>query len=193
MVARAIVGPEICRNPHWISAVVNYSLGVFHASAILKLTPSLLRPTVWLLMPYTWQIQNQRRNIRKIIYPEIQQRQREYVEKPDAFAAKEKASIDWLIEKSPQEEATLSMMSHRITGISFGSTHTTSNFVTNCIYDLAAYFHQYATELREEIDREIPDINNVTNASLAKLWKLDSFMKESQRLHPTALRKLPSR
>jgi cytochrome P450 len=75
--------------------------------------------------------------------------------------------------------------------------HTTSIDATAAIYDLAAY-PEYAAPLREEIQKVLNedghDIDDngflrLKKSSMPKLWKLDSFPKESQRLTPPALSK----
>lgn len=74
--------------------------------------------------------------------------------------------------------------------MSFASINTTTNALTFLILDLAAR-PEYTQPLRDEIEEVIKqdnveeDENGVLRfkqSSLAKLWKLDSFMKESSRL-----------
>lgn len=74
--------------------------------------------------------------------------------------------------------------------MSFASINTTTNALCFIVLDLAAR-PEYTGPLREEIQEVIRE-NNVqkdengilrwNQASLNKLWKLDSFMKESSRL-----------
>lgn len=74
--------------------------------------------------------------------------------------------------------------------MSFASINTTTNALTFIILDLATRT-EYTQPLRDEIEEVIKqdnveeDENGVLRfkqSSLAKLWKLDSFMKESSRL-----------
>jgi cytochrome P450 len=75
--------------------------------------------------------------------------------------------------------------------------HTTTITTTAAIYDLAAH-PEYIQPLRDEIQRIIDedgqDVDGdgfvrVKKSSMPKLWKLDSFLKESQRFTPAQLRK----
>jgi len=75
--------------------------------------------------------------------------------------------------------------------------HTTTMATTAAIYDLAAH-PEYIPLLRDEIEQVLnEDGNDVDGAgfkklkksSMPKLWKLDSFLKESQRFTPVQLRK----
>lgn len=68
---------------------------------------------------------------------------------------------------------------------------------TAAIYDLATY-PEYIQPLRDEIQQIIDEdgqdvdedgIVRLKKSSLPKLWKLDSFLKESQRFTPPGLRK----
>lgn len=102
-------------------------------------------------------------------------------------------TLEWLIETSKPEEATLSMLAHRLTGVSFGAGHTTSNTITNALLDLANDFERWAPPLREEIESILgKNPTTITNSDLSKMWKLDSFLKESQRFHPPSKRKYMS-
>ena len=74
--------------------------------------------------------------------------------------------------------------------MSFASVNTTTNALVFIVLDLAAR-PEYIQPLRDEIEEVIKqdnveeDENGVLRfkqSSLAKLWKLDSFMKESSRL-----------
>jgi cytochrome P450 len=74
--------------------------------------------------------------------------------------------------------------------------HTTTMAATAAIYDLAAH-PEYIQPLREEIqqviDEDGQDVDRdgfmkLKKPSMPKLWKLDSFLKESQRCTPPLLR-----
>ncbi|KAL9118325.1 MAG: hypothetical protein Q9187_005132 [Circinaria calcarea] len=98
-------------------------------------------------------------------------------------------AVNWLVETSPPQESTVAMIAHRLTGVSFGASHTTSNTITNAIIDLANDFNRWAPPLREEIRNVLgAESTQITNADLSKMWKLDSFLKESQRFHPLSKR-----
>jgi cytochrome P450 len=68
---------------------------------------------------------------------------------------------------------------------SFAAIHTTTMGMTNILYDLAAH-PEWADVLREEIQRVSAEEPNgkLRKKTMPKLRKLDSFIKESQRVHP---------
>jgi cytochrome P450 len=75
---------------------------------------------------------------------------------------------------------------------SFAAIHTTSMTTSQAIYDLASH-PQYIPELRAEIievSAEEPD-GKLRKTSMPKLRKLDSFIKESQRMHPLGMGNSP--
>lgn len=74
--------------------------------------------------------------------------------------------------------------------MSFASINTTTNALCFIVLDLASR-PEYTQPLRDEIEEVIKQDNieededgvpRFKQSSLAKLWKLDSFMKESSRL-----------
>jgi hypothetical protein len=76
--------------------------------------------------------------------------------------------------------------------VAFGAIHATSITVTNAMYDLAAY-PQYVAELRAEIVEVLssePD-HVLRKAAMPRLMKLDSFLRESQRMNPGNISRSP--
>lgn len=51
-------------------------------------------------------------------------------------------------------------------------------------------YPEYIPELREEVRRAVEEDEGWRKTTLTKLRKLDSFVKESQRVHPPSLREL---
>lgn len=81
--------------------------------------------------------------------------------------------------------------------VNFAAIHTTAMATTAAIYDLAAY-PEYIQPLRDEIQQVIKEdgqdvdgngIMKLKKPSMPKLWKLDSFLRESMRLTPPLLSK----
>ncbi|EED13645.1 cytochrome P450, putative [Talaromyces stipitatus ATCC 10500] len=190
MVARTIVGPDICRDPEWVPAVITYAQNVFMAAVAFKLVPDMARPFAGLFTPYLYRIHRARRTIRRLVRPAIEQTMAWRRENPESWTAHTKddtvTTLEWLVETSEPKDATVPMIAHRLTGVSFGAAHTTSNTITNAILDLANDFDHWAPPLRQEIGSVLGEnsITSLSNSDLSKMWKLDSFLKESQRFHP---------
>lgn len=114
--------------------------------------------------------------------------------------------ISWLMDgaRAAKEPITLSDISSRILLVSFGAIHTSSavsvyagetcNMTRILIYSFlsvktftAALFQlclspENAKELREEIESVIKE-DGWTKDALSKMHKLDSYFRESQRVH----------
>ena len=97
--------------------------------------------------------------------------------------------LQWLEDASEGDDARPERMVDRQLGMSFAAIHTTTNHLTNVIYDLAARWDRYGPELRTEVEDVLATSGGVwKKTTLTKLSKMDSFMKESQRLNPPSAR-----
>jgi cytochrome P450 len=135
---------------------------------------------VAVLVPSWWRINLHRYNARKLLLPEIFQRKHD-----QSSPSGEPSMMDWLIEASHGSDADPENIVKRQLGFSFAAIHTTSNHLTNVIFDLAARWDAYAPELIDEIEAALNEHDGqLSKQMVTKLSKLDSFMKESQRLNP---------
>lgn len=96
-------------------------------------------------------------------------------------------ALDWFKEVSEGLGANYDMTGGQV-GLSLAAIHTTSNLLTNIMYDLAAY-PEYIQALRDEIAAVIAEDGTLKKTSLLKLKLMDSVMKESQRTNPVSLSK----
>lgn len=190
-----MVGTEICRDARWTNAVLGYAQSVFISAVLLKLTPGFLLPVAFALSPFTYQIYYYRRQIRQLAKSAIRQRMDSKHQDPVKWKAKMKGkgeeltTMDFLVDVA-SPETTEDEITAGLTAIAFGATHTTSAHVTNCLLNLAVDFDTWGPPLRDEVENLLgDDLDNITNAQLSKMWKLDSFMKETQRFNPPSKRK----
>lgn len=93
----------------------------------------------------------------------------------------------------PGQTPTADSVADTILAASFAAIHTTSMTLTNAMYDLAAH-PEYQDVLREEIARISAEEPNgrLRKKTMPKLRKLDSFLKESQRMNPLGSGMMPS-
>ncbi|KAF1948942.1 putative cytochrome P450 [Byssothecium circinans] len=179
---RTTVGSELCRDPEWIDNIVGYAQSVAFASTYLKTLPPFLRPLAYLLPDYH-RIHWYKRRLHKLLRPHIKQ----FLDDDgNEWGARNEVEtlLAYYAEVLPSHEMTPDSIAHRLIGSSVGAFQLTTSVVSNCILDLAAAFDKYAPALREEIGEVLGDQQKITNAHLAKMWKLDSFMKESLRFRP---------
>lgn len=111
--------------------------------------------------------------------PIIQQRQRE---ENNGDYKKPNDAIEWLRDLSPEPDKNDPLF-HAISQLGIGavSVNTTTQLLTNAIFNLAVY-PGYVSILREEIAAVRAEMGTKwTLESMGKLKKMDSFIKETLR------------
>ncbi|KAJ5662701.1 hypothetical protein N7462_011627 [Penicillium macrosclerotiorum] len=186
----AFLGEHICRDKDWVNVSVHYTLDAFAAARELRMWPSTLRPFVHWFMPSVRKLRQHMVVARSIINREIEKRAliREGKLAPEDPPRSHADALDWLQEMSA-EGNTLCDISRSQVGLALAAIHTTSNLMTNVIYDLAAY-PEYIQPLRDEIRTVIAEDGVLKKTSLLKLKLMDSVMKESQRINPVSITSL---
>lgn len=179
---RAFVGPSICRQEAWMDTSINFAVHIFLALVKLQFFPAWLRPLGQYLVSDLAKLRQDTTNAKNMLIPIIEERL-QGMECPGF--QKSDDLIQWMLDALPegekrdyQAQAELQLI------LSAASIHTTNNLLVDCVYDLAANL-EVAEELREEAMSVLE--NGVTDGwarkdSMAKLKKLDSFMKEVQRV-----------
>jgi ent-kaurene oxidase len=178
---RAFVGPDINRQEQWMDTSINFAIHVFIAVVKLQFFPEWARPVAQHLVSELRQIRKDIDIATDMLQPVIEERLRDmkmpsYKEGPDDL-------IQWLAEALPEDEKTdYRAQAHVQLILAAASIHTTNNLVTDCIYDLAA--HPEVQDMLREEARQVLEVEEgwTRKESMAKLKKLDSFMKETQRL-----------
>ena len=95
--------------------------------------------------------------------------------------------IQWLITAAGARTKTLQELADEQLFLSIASIHSTTASTISILHDLADY-RKYYEEIVDEIQKVQKEHGfRWTKKSLDKLEKLDSFMKESQRVHPAGL------
>ncbi|EEY23335.1 ent-kaurene oxidase [Verticillium alfalfae VaMs.102] len=178
---RAFVGPSINRSEQWMDTSINFAIHVFTAVVKLQFFPEWSRPAAQYLVSELRQIRKDIDVAKKMLKPVIEERLRDM----EMHSAEEKPDdlIQWLVEALPTEEKTdYEAQAHIQLVLAAASIHTTTNLVTDCMYDLAA--HPEVQEMLREEAHQVLEVEEgwLRKESMAKLKKLDSFMKETQRL-----------
>lgn len=177
MTARVFVGKELCRNPIWLDIITNITVHIFRAIESLRLWPKFLLPFVVWVLPSCRNVREQLQKARATLIPFIEQRRK--MGSQDASTA-----IEWIEECSngiPYDPAIAQLR------LSIASMHTTSDFLSQILFDLCQY-----PQLIEDLRKEIITVREKCpwgKQALYNLKLMDSVMKESQRLKPIALGK----
>ncbi|KAF8585253.1 cytochrome P450 [Ramaria rubella] len=174
---RTFVGAPLCRNLEWIKLNVKFAVDLIIGAGVITSVPGFSQPFAgrW-LTPV-------RRSIRtgvKLLGPVIEERRRHM----DQYGhSNSNDSLSWIMEAAEGEERTTRNLTIRILVLNFAAIHTTSITFTNAFLNLA-YYPQYIAPIREEIEAVITE-HGWSRASIARLHKLDSFLKESLRMDGT--------
>jgi cytochrome P450 len=186
---RVFVGAPMCRDPELLRLSLAYAARLPIIGQTLRAVLKPLRPAAALIL--TLPLRIIMRNFTAVLHPEISQRLAEY----DANLDTEKSSppkhndfLQWLIAqaKSSGDPYMYSprTLASRILLMNFAAIHTSTFSMTHTILDLIASDPKYVDELREEISTVLAEHGGEWNKrALAKMYKLDSVLRESMRLN----------
>lgn len=183
---RAFVGLPLSREEKWVEATVNYTGDVSRAWMILRLIPWYIRPFVAPFLPQVKSLKRQRDMTEKMLAPLLAAK----VSTPTENEEKKIPGgdvIDWFRQQY-KGEPTVAQLGRDQLLATFASIYNLSNALTYIVFDLAAH-PKCVAKLRDELDEVLKDGEAIDKQSLPKLQKLDSFVKESQRLSPPSLGK----
>ncbi|KAJ7501718.1 cytochrome P450 [Mycena galericulata] len=174
---RIFVGLPVCREQEYIDLNVNYAVVVFMRGLFIRLLPSFLKP---IFGPMISTRKSSVRQALKFLGPMIDERLekdrvhgRDWPERPNDL-------ISWLLDIAEGEERTASAIALRILATNAAAIHTTSMALTSALYNLTTH-PEYIIPLREEAERVVAK-EGWTKTAIGNMHKIDSFVRESQRL-----------
>jgi ent-kaurene oxidase len=136
-------------------------------------------------LPSSWRGVNYIKQAKKLLIPEIIRRR----EVKDKTPEENNNLLSWMMEIATPDESNPSDLAHLEVVMSLASIHTSQMNAVHVMYDLASR-PEYIEPLREEIVQLIKEDGpwkQWQKPSFSKLRKLDSFMRESQRVNPPSL------
>ncbi|XXH02099.1 hypothetical protein Hte_008465 [Hypoxylon texense] len=147
----------------------------------LKAVPELLRPLAARIFPELKKISAHHETARKVIIPILERR--ETLPKQEA---KPRDFLQWMTDEAKGVEKEKSFLSKIQLKLSFAAIHTSAAAPVQLLYDLCT-MPEYVAILRSELDQVLQEHGELNKQALAKLEKMDSIMKESQRFNPLLL------
>ncbi|KIM76338.1 hypothetical protein PILCRDRAFT_797492 [Piloderma croceum F 1598] len=179
---RIFVGAPLCQDPDWLALTLKFSKDVVISGRIISLFPGFLQPIAASLLT---NLNAHVRHGMRHLAPVIQDRQRHIDEYGQDWDDKPNDLISWLMDAASDDEKSVKNLTQRILVLNFGAIFTTTMSFTHALFNLAAMpYHIHP--LREEVEA-IVNKEGWSKASLDKMHKLDSFLKESQRYNASAL------
>ncbi|KAI1074134.1 cytochrome P450 [Whalleya microplaca] len=191
---RVFVGLPLCRNRTLLELGLAFAQDIPKSAIILRFTWRPLRPLVALLATLPNRLHTRR--FYNILRPEVVRRLKEYDARradPETKAAEKEPNdfLQWIINQAKAMDdpyfSKPDTVAGRVLLLNFASIHTSSFAITHAILDLASSKPEYFDELRAEITSVLAEHGGEWNKrALAAMTKLDSVMRESQRLNSFA-------
>ncbi|KAG7088698.1 hypothetical protein E1B28_012668 [Marasmius oreades] len=182
---RTFVGAPLCRDEDYTNINIYFAHHVMFGSTIINIFPDFLKPIVGALFN---KISGLQKRIVAHVGPLI--RERRAVE----AAGKEKPDdmLSWLMDAAPAGHQSVESLSLRLLNVNFMALHTTAMTFTHAVFHLASKT-EYIGLLRTELEQELGtnDPQRWDKEKIERCWKLDSFLKESQRLNGLGAFSLP--
>ncbi|KAF9244149.1 cytochrome P450 [Melanogaster broomeanus] len=174
---RIFVGLPLCRDPDWIDLNIRFTFDIIKGGIIIGLFPNLVARFLTSVPEST------RRGV-KHLGPIIEERQKYLAENGNVWADKPHDLISWLMDEAVGSERTIKNWTLRVLAVNAAAVHTTATSFTQALYRLAAN-PQYMQPLREEVESVIAS-EGWSKDALGKMYKIDSFLRESQRMEGNA-------
>ncbi|KAI9848699.1 MAG: hypothetical protein M1837_006786 [Sclerophora amabilis] len=187
--ACSFVGRSLGSNKKWVQAVMRSPLVIHVAVVIMTACPALLRP--WLAPLAFLPTKMNQWDMKRLLTPMLEEDQRTFQETTDKSkllrpSAEEKIPLTaMLLSRYKPEQASIQQLIIDYILISFDSTPSTASALYHVICELGAH-PEAADILREELDQVMVD-GKLPQTHLQELKRMDSFLRESFRLHPVSL------
>ncbi|KAJ3564007.1 hypothetical protein NP233_g8574 [Leucocoprinus birnbaumii] len=176
---RYFIGLPLCRNAGYRLLIEGFTYDVAISTRIINSVPSFMRPFVG---KYLTTAQKTLRRAMEYLGPLIRERLRREELHGLHWPDRPNDLVSWLLDTCTEaKHRTVDDLVMRILNINFASLHTTSMATTQALFDLAIH-PEYIMELRQEVEMAISELG-WTKAAVQRMHKLDSFLKESQRLN----------
>ncbi|KAF7591926.1 hypothetical protein BBP40_000897 [Aspergillus hancockii] len=184
MTTRALLGPELCRNPEWLDIAKSFTTNRANAVAAVQSWPSFLQPVIHWFLPPCRALRRQIQCARNILLPVLARERRAY--RSDQPTKREFSNLAFIDQyaKGARYDATMAQL--RIIAVAF---QTTSDLVEKVIARLCKH-PELIQPLREEVV-SVSGKNDLHSHSLRKLTLMESVMKETQRLEPAVISTSP--
>ena len=179
-----LVDKNLSSNPEWVRQTCGFAVNRYKSADDVRAYPPYIATLAAPWIPSVRRLRQSRRYVREkmtSVYEDLKRRQ------ISGTLSKEKCrkspfGFEWLWGGAP-EDVTLDDFSDTMMRTLIASIHTTAKTVSVALIDLLSQ-PRYISELRQEaLDARRPD----GSVDIDKLFKMDCFLKESQRLTPVFL------
>nr|BAD94556.1 cytochrome P450 [Phanerodontia chrysosporium] len=176
---RVFVGVPVCRDEGYLYLMVHFAEDVNKAFGLYTVVPSFAQGFVARKAKAVMDDCIER--CLGYMRPAIKDRTTMMDSFGDNWADKPNDMIQWTIEETKARGQGEYDMARMLMFINSGAVETTSQAVIHALYDISMR-PELADELREEVERAIAE-DGWTKDATNKMRKLDSFLRESQRIN----------
>ncbi|OTB17066.1 hypothetical protein K445DRAFT_74306 [Daldinia sp. EC12] len=187
--ASSFVGRELSSNRKWVRAVMMYPIVVYIAVTAMNALPTLLRPILAPLL-FLPALKNQW-DMKRLLAPYLKNDMKTFQECKDKKQLLKPSSNGklpfsaMLLSRYAQAESNIRQLVQDYILVSFDSTPSTASTLYHVLCELAR--HPVAADiLRKEVEEVMVD-GKLPTTHLQELKRMDSFLRESFRLHPINL------
>ncbi|KAJ8518231.1 hypothetical protein ONZ45_g4693 [Pleurotus djamor] len=176
---RILVGDPLCWNEDYMSLNIEFARNVVVAASIINRLPSFLQRFVGQRVS---PLPSAYAKAQKHLTPLIAQRIREDEELGKDRFGRPNDMISWLLDGIEEPyQLDPEYLTLRILMINFASIHTTSQNLTQALFNIAAY-PQHMQKLRDEVQHTVRTFG-WTKEAIDKMVHVDSFLRETLRLN----------
>ncbi|KAH9884991.1 cytochrome P450 [Xylariomycetidae sp. FL2044] len=182
-----IVGPSLCDHPTWVNISLEYTENVVLTALILRLFPSWMHNVIFPFLPSYWKTQMCLRSAKRLLGPRIQ----ELIDLADAGTWEPREDnvddlnvLRWLCAQAKGAERNVTTISHILVLVVFASVRNNLFRVINGLYDVTEADPELEKEIVAEITATAAAGSGWKDMPYEKLYRLDSLISESQRVHP---------
>ncbi|KAI1176099.1 cytochrome p450 monooxygenase [Nemania sp. FL0916] len=180
---RTLVGLPLSRSPEWIDAAINVTLNAMAGSGKLWEYPAWSWPIVQYFLPETKAVRMYFDKTAKMLAPLLKER-KQRMSDPDYKPPGD--MTQWLVQHAKGDPWSLKYHTRQHIVLNIAAIHTTSGQLSNTLYELAKK-PEYLQPLREEIELHAGPGAILTKQSLFQMKKMDSFLREVQRINVPGL------
>lgn len=183
--ARSLVGPELCDSQEWQDIILGFTNSAFKASHGVR---ARYHPwTRWMAKYLDEDVKNVyrlRKRAGNLLRPILDARKAEYKVRTRGSKSEHDDGIQWLLDayRSTGSTITPDKLAQDEFIITIASIHSSAATALSILYDLMDR-PDSLMEIQEEISMVLQQHGGWTRQSLGALRIMDSFMKESQRIH----------
>ncbi|KAF8467544.1 cytochrome P450 [Russula ochroleuca] len=174
---RIFVGVPLCRDHGYQTLNIAFATNIMNSGMIIGLFPKPLKPIVSRMLP---NLPSQIQQEIEFIRPIVEERLAKMEEYGEDWDDKPNDMLMWLMSEAKGVERSPERLARRLLGVNLAAIHSTSLTLMQVLYRLLAN-PEYIGPLREEVDTVIKE-EGWTKAGMDKMHKIDSFLRESQRV-----------